>query len=236
MLQELIRELKSLENIEKKEVLQRFFKTGKGEYAEGDLFLGIQVPIQRQLAKKYYSLIELNEVQELLKSKYHEFRMTGLLILLEKYKKSKKDKLSQRKIFEMYLRNSENINNWDLVDVTASHIVGDFSLKYKEDILRDLAKSKNLWEKRIAIVSTHAFIKKRNFGETIAISGMLLDDEHDLIHKAVGWMLREVGKRNKNILDVFLLNNYKRMPRTMLRYAIEKFPENERQKWLKGEF
>lgn len=231
MLEQLKKELKEQENPEQAKHLQKFFKTGKGEYAEGDVFLGIKAPILRSTAKKYFNL-SLNELQELLNSKIHEHRTMALVILMSKYKKAKKNNLEKRRIFEFYLKNTERINNWDLVDISAPNIVGDFLLKENSDLLRDLAKSKNLWEKRIAIVSTHAFIRKRNFGETLVISEMLMNDEHDLIHKAVGWMLREVGKRNKNILELFLHQRHKQMPRTMLRYAIEKFPEDERKKWM----
>lgn len=234
MLEQLKKELKEKENLEQAKLLQRFFKTGKGEYAEGDVFLGIKVPVQREIAKKYTDL-NFNELQELLNSKIHEHRFIALVILMSKYKKAKKNNLEKRRIFEFYLKNTERINNWDLVDVSCQKIVGDFMIKENSNLLRDLAKSKNLWERRIAIISTGAFIAKRNFGETLVISEMLMNDEHDLIHKAVGWMLREVGKRNKNILELFLEQRHKQMPRTMLRYAIEKFPEDERKKWMKKE-
>ena len=227
-------ELHSLANPEKAQVLQRFFKTGKGEYAEGDIFLGIQVPQTRKLAKKY-SDFSLNEVSSFLESKIHEERLAALLILIEKFKKAKKNKLEQRKIFEFYLANTKYINNWDLVDLSADKIVGEFLLNDEKSILRSLAKSQNFWERRISLLATFAFIKRKKFGETLAISELLLNDEHDLIHKAVGWMLREVGKRNVSVLETFLQQNYKQMPRTMLRYAIEKFPEEKRQMYLRGE-
>lgn len=236
MLNQLTKEMLSLENKNQAQIYLRFFKTGRGEYGEGDVFLGIKTPMVREIAKKYYHHISLKDVEELLEKKYHEMRTVALVILMLQYKKAKNDKLTQRKIFNLYLNKAHRINNWDLVDISAPHIIGDFILKYKEDILRDLARSDNLWERRIAIVSTHALIKKRLFGETLEISNILINDEHDLIHKAVGWMLREVGKRNKNILEIFLKTRYKEMPRTMLRYAIEKFPEEERRMWLKGEF
>lgn len=235
MLQNLISEIHSKANPEKAKLLQKFFKTGKGEYGEGDLFLGIQLPILRKLSKEYYHIISLKDIEELLDNKYHEIRMVALLILILKYKKSKKDRLMQRKIYEFYLKKTDRINNWDLVDVSAPNIVGDFLLNTREDILKDLANSSNLLEKRIAIISTLMFVKKRDFGDALAISNKLLNDKHDLIHKAVGWVLREIGKKNKQVLELFLISKYKEMPRTMLRYAIEKFPENERQKWLKGE-
>lgn len=231
MLEILIKELQELKNPEQAKILQKFFKTGKGEYAEGDVFLGIKVPIQRKISKKYIHL-DFKEIQELLNSKIHEHRLIALLILIEKYKKAKKDLLERRKIFEFYLKNTRNINNWDLVDLSAPLIMGDFLQREGTEILKNLAESRNLWERRIAIVSTYPFIKKRMFGETLAISEILLNDEHDLIHKAVGWMLREVGKRNKEVLELFLMQRYKTMPRVMLRYSIEKFPEEERKKWL----
>jgi 3-methyladenine DNA glycosylase AlkD len=161
--------------------------------------------------------------------------MVGLIILVDKYKKAKKDSLERRRIYEFYIKNTHNINNWDLVDVTCHHIVGDFCLREGSGILRDFAKSESLWERRIAIVSTYALIKKRSLGETLAISEILINDEHDLIHKAVGWMLREAGKKNIEVLEIFLKERYKTMPRTMLRYAVEKFPEEKRKKYINGE-
>jgi 3-methyladenine DNA glycosylase AlkD len=232
MLAQLKEELNSLRNPGQAKILQKFFKTRKGEYAEGDIFLGIKVPVQRQIAKKYFSL-NYQEIQELLNNKIHEYRLIALLILIEKYKKSKKDRLEKRKIFEFYIKNTHHINNWDLVDLSAPLILGDFLEREGTDLLIHFAHSKSIWERRISIVSTYPFIKKRRFGETLAISEILLKDEHDLIHKAVGWMLREVGKKNKEVLELFLMQRYHKMPRTMLRYAIEKFPEDERKLWLK---
>jgi len=234
MLNELIKELKSLENKEQVKILSKFFKTGKGEYGEGDIFLGIKVPLQRNIAKRYMNLT-LRDLQQLLDSEIHEHRMIALIILVNKYKKYKKDSSSQRQIYEFYLKNTSRINNWDLVDLSAPSIVGDFSRIDGTEIMKFLSKSKNLWERRIAIVSTHYFTKKRSFGETLSISNTLINDEHDLIHKAVGWMLREVGKRNQEVLEIFLKDKYNEMPRTMLRYAIEKFPEEKRKAYLKGE-
>jgi 3-methyladenine DNA glycosylase AlkD len=233
MLSKLIQEITSKADPQRGKHSQKFFKTGKGQYGEGDFFLGLTVPEQRKISKKYFKELSLVDVEELLQNKFHEIRLVGLLILIEMYKKSKKDKLNQRRIFEFYLKHTSRINNWDLVDLSAPSIIGDFCLKYNEDVLGMLANSKDLWEKRIAIVSTYAFIKERKFGETLSIANVLLKDKHDLIHKAVGWMLREVGKRNKETLEIFLQTRYKEMPRTMLRYAIEKFPEQERKKWLK---
>jgi 3-methyladenine DNA glycosylase AlkD len=235
MLSNLRKEIDEAKNPEQAKNLQRFFKTGKGQYGEGDVFFGIKVPVQRKIVKKYWKYISLKDIQELLNSKFHEERMIGLLILVEAYKKSKKDKMKQREIFEFYLKNTSRINNWDLVDLSAPNIVGDFCSIEGTEILKFLAKSENLWERRIAILSTAAFIKKRIFGETLAIADMLLKDEHDLIHKAVGWMLREVGKKNQEVLEIFLKDRYKEMPRTMLRYSIEKFPEEKRKAYLKGE-
>jgi 3-methyladenine DNA glycosylase AlkD len=232
MLNEIKQELRSLANPEQAKNLSRFFKTGKGQYGEGDVFLGIKVPIQRDIAKKYLDL-NFQELQELLNSKIHEERLTALIILVNQFKKAKKDKLRQRQIFEFYLKNTSRINNWDLVDLSAPGIVGEFLQKEDTGILRQLANSENLWERRIAIISTFPLIRKNNFGEGLAISEMLMRDKHDLIHKAVGWMLREIGKRNKNVLEIFLNQRHKEMPRTMLRYAIEKFPEEERKKWMK---
>ena len=234
MLNNLIQELRDSANPEKAKLYQRFFKTGLGEYAEGDVFIGLTMPQQRKIAKKYLDL-PLNDIQILLKSKIHEYRMTGLIILVNKFKKNKKDRYKQKEIFEIYIRNTNNINNWDLVDVTCNHIVGDFCAHEGTELLRQFAKSENVWERRIAIISTGAFIKRRLYGETLAISDMLKNDKHDLIHKAVGWMLREVGKKNVQVLEIFLKPRYKEMPRTMLRYAIEKFPEEKRKAYLKGE-
>jgi len=234
MLNELINELNSLKNPEQARIIQGFFKTGKGEYGEGDIFFGIKMPIQRDVAKKYIDL-SFNDLQNLLNSRVHEYRMIALIILVNKYKKSKKNKLRQREIFEFYLKNTSRINNWDLVDLSAPSIIGDFSNIEGTEILKFLAKSKNMWERRIAILSTHTFIKKRIYGETLSIADILIKDEQNLIHKAVGWMLREVGKRNQEVLEIFLKERYKQMPRTMLRYAIEKFPEERRKAYLKGE-
>ncbi|VVB83704.1 DNA alkylation repair enzyme [uncultured archaeon] len=231
MLNELTNEIEKSRNPEKAKGYQRFFKTGKGEYGEGDVFLGLTMPQQRAIIKKYTNLSFL-ELQTLLNSKFHEYRMAALLILNNKYKKAKKDNLEKRKIYEFYMKNTRNINNWDLVDLSAPNIVGDFLIREGTDILKMLAKSDNLWERRIAIISTLQFIRKGKLGETLAISEMLLHDEHDLIHKAVGWALREVGKKNKNVLEIFLASRNKEMPRTMLRYSIEKFSPEERKKWM----
>lgn len=204
--------------------LSGFFKTGKGQYGEGDLFLGIKVPVQREVAKMFKDA-GLDEVQELIDDGFHECRLTGLLILVYKYKEAE----DKKEIYEFYLKNTKKINNWDLVDLTAPKIVGEFLLdKKKRHILYSLARSENLWERRIAILSTFTFLRDGQFGDTLKISEMLLRDEHDLIHKAVGWMLRELGKRDKKVEVGFLEKHRKTMPRTMLRYAIEKFSQKER--------
>ena len=231
MLNNLIAELEKARNPEQAEILQRFFKTGKGEYGDGDVFLGIKVPVQRSIAKKYFGL-GLPKIKELLKSKVHEHRLTGVIILDGKYKKAGDGE--KENIFNFYLENIKNINNWDLVDLSAPNIVGDFLFKRNKKILYKLVQSENIWKRRIAIISTFSFIRKGEFEDGLAISELLLKDTHDLIHKAVGWMLREIGKRNLEIEENFLKQHYKNMPRTMLRYAIERFEEEKRKKYLKG--
>jgi 3-methyladenine DNA glycosylase AlkD len=227
----LIKDLRKLKDKKQAENLQRFFKTGKGEYGEGDVFLGIKVPIQRKICKNYGDL-NLNAIQKLLNSKIHEHRLCGLFVLVSKYKKSK----NKKEIFKFYLKNTKKINNWDLVDLSSPNIVGEYLLNKDKKVLYKLAKSKNLWEKRISIVSTFTFIRNNKLEDTLKISQILLKDKHDLIHKAVGWMLREVGKKDIKKLELFIQKNYKDMPRTMLRYAIEKFPEKKRKDYLKGKW
>ena len=230
MLNKLKKDLNKLKNKEKAKILAGFFKTGKGEYGEGDIFLGIIVPEQLKIAKKYFDL-NLNGLNKLIFSKIHEYRLVSLLILINKY--NKVDNKEKKKIFSFYLKNIKYINNWDLVDLSAPNIIGDYLLDKDRKILYKLAKSKNLWEKRISIISTYRFIKENDFNDTLKISEILLNDEHDLIHKAVGWMLREVGKKDQAIEEKFLRKYHKVMPRTMLRYAIEKFDENKRKFYLK---
>ena len=221
-------EIKKYANKEKAEVLQRFFKTGKGEYGEGDVFLGLTVPKQRVIAKLTSERILLDDVGMLLDSEIHDERMVGLLILIDKYERGDK-----KIVYDFYLANTKGVNNWDLVDLSAPKIIGDYLLKVKDrGILYELAESKNLWERRIAIVSTFAFIREGEFIDTLRISKILLKDKHDLIHKAVGWMLREVGKKDREVLEKFLRENYNELPRTTLRYAIEKFGDEERKGWL----
>ncbi len=230
MLNQLKKDLKKLANPEKASILQRFFKTGKGEYGEGDVFLGITVPEQRKIAKKY-SELPLKETRKLLSGKIHEHRLTALLILVIKYKKA--DDTDKKKISHFYIKNFKHINNWDLVDLSSEKILGDYLLEKDKSLLYRLAKSKNLWERRIAVITTFAFIRNNRFNDTLKISGLLLNDRHDLIHKAVGWMLREIGKRDQEVEEKFLKKHYRKMPRTMLRYAIEKFDEKKRQFYLK---
>jgi len=235
MLEQLKKELQGLADLEEAKILQRFFKTGEGEYGEGDVFLGIKVPVQRKIAKKY-SGMGLYKIQELLKSKIHEHRLIGLIILNEKFKKVGKE--DKENIFEFYLKNIKHINNWDLVDLSAPNIVGDFLLDKKKNrkILYQLVNSEDLWEKRIAIISTFTFIKKGEFEDALAISELLLKDKHDLIHKATGWMLREIGKRDLEVEEEFLKQHYNEIPRTTLRYAIEKFDEERRKEYLNGKW
>lgn len=227
---DILSELNSLANPEKSKILQGFFKTGKGEYGEGDIFLGISVPEQRAVAKKY-SHLSISHLQTLLSSKIHDHRSVALFILTDKYKQSK----DKSQIIQFYLKNIKHINNWDLVDLSAPKILGDFLLNKPRKILYQLANSKNIWEKRIAIISTYAFIKNNELSDTLRISEILLKDKHDLIQKAVGWMLRELGKKDLVVLENFLKQYHKTMPRTTLRYAIERFPENTRKQYLKGE-
>ena len=225
------KEIGKLKNPAKAKMLARFFKTGKGEYGEGDKFLGIMVPLQRELVKKYWQKMEISEILKLLQSPYHEERLIALLLLVKKFEAGNEKEKAE--IFKVYLQNTKSINNWDLVDLTAPRIVGVYLEKKERKILYQLAHSKDLWEKRIAVLATFRFIKNKDAKEALKISEILLRDEHDLIHKAVGWMLREVGKRcGEEVEEKFLQKYSKTMPRTMLRYAIEKFPEKKRKKYL----
>jgi len=224
--------LRSMADPEKAKVLQRFFKTGPGEYGEGDVFLGIQVPLLRKFARENRDLDEPS-LQVLLRSSVHEERMLSLLIFIQKYVRGTEEE--RKKIYDFYLVNTSFINNWDLVDLSAEHVVGHFLMKGSRRPLYQLAKSKSLWERRIAILATFHFIKQHEFSDALKIAASLLSDKEDLIQKAVGWMLREVGKRDLDAEEQFLMKNYQRMPRTMLRYAIERFPEEKRKRFLKGE-
>jgi 3-methyladenine DNA glycosylase AlkD len=209
----------------------RFFKTGPGQYGEGDKFLGLTVPMMRGLVRKYRDLDDASALK-LLGSSWHEERLVALLFLVEGYDRG--DESRRNRIHRAYLANTRQINNWDLVDASAEYIVGPHLDAEEIAPLERLARSKNMWERRIAIVSTFHFIKRNEFRPTLKIAELLLRDTHDLIHKAVGWMLREVGKRDRKALDGFLKKHYQRMPRTMLRYAIERHPERVRKQYLAG--
>jgi len=231
ILSNLSKELKQKSDPVRAKNLMWFFKTGKGEYGEGDKFLGITVPEARKIAIKYSDL-RLSEIQKLLKNKYHEARLVAILILVHKSKLA--DKKTQSITYKFYLKNTKYINNWDLVDLSTGYVVGNYLFDKDKKILLKLAKSKNLWERRIAIVSTLAFIVKGEDQWTFKIVKMLLNDQEDLIHKACGWMLREVGKRvSEAKLRAFLDVYGPKMPRTMLRYAIERLPEKIRLYYLK---
>lgn len=227
---ELSKTLKELANPAYAIHSQRFFKTGKGEYGEGDQFLGVRVPELRKLAKKYSDL-SLIEIHKILQSVYHEERLCALLLLVQKFDDGNHEKSV---IYKLYLDNTKYINSWDLVDCSAYKIVGVYLEDKNKSPLYKLARSKDLWERRIAIISTLHFIKNKHYDDTLEIAKKLLNDKEELIHKAVGWMLREVGKQDPKVERSFLLNCYKKMPRMMLRYAIEKFPEPERKKYLHG--
>ncbi|OIP57671.1 MAG: DNA alkylation repair protein [Candidatus Levybacteria bacterium CG_4_10_14_0_2_um_filter_36_16] len=230
-LSDLHHEVRSIANPGKAKILSGFFKTGKGEYGEGDIFLGLTVPQSRKIVFKYKNL-SINEVKILLSSKIHEERLIALLILVHNFEKgSDKEKEAAYKI---YLQNTQYINNWDLVDLTAPKIVGEWLINKNRSILTKLARSKNLWERRIAMIATHQFIcKNKTEKDTFEIAEILIDDKHDLIQKAVGWMLREVGKRiGQGVEEEFLKKHYKKMGRTSLRYAIERFPEKIRKQYL----
>lgn len=231
-LQEIHTKLQLLSDPQRAQISRRFFKTGPGEYGEGDLFVGIRVPELRKLSKEYQSL-DLDQAIELLRSPIHEARLLALFILVHAYLKA--DASLQERIYGSYLENTRFINNWDLVDASAEHIVGRHLRYASRAPLHALAGSSVLWERRIAVMSTFHYIKQGEHSETLHIAAMLLRDPEDLIHKAVGWMLREIGKRDHSTEERFLKAHYKRMPRTMLRYAVEKFSEDLRQRYLKGE-
>lgn len=234
VLKEIKQALSDLSIPENVEILQKFFKTGKGEYAEGDLFIGVRVPDQRKVAKEFYNKISLEELSELLSSKYHEHRLTALLMLILKFEKSK-EKSQQKEIIDVYLSHLDFINNWDLVDTSCYKILGRYCFEnQQEKFLIDLSNSDKMWEKRIAIVGTMHYIKKGSFELTKEFAERSLHHPHDLMHKANGWLLREMGNKNEQELLDFLNLHYKEMPRTCLRYAIEKLDESLRQDYLKG--
>jgi len=222
------KDLRRQAHSDKKKVMQSFFKTGNGEYGYGDIFLGVSVPEQRLLAKQYTHL-KVEDIKTVLYSKIHEERFCAIILLTEQYKKN------PDKIYQFYLTHAKQVNNWDLVDASAPHIVGNYVLTRKKErmILFKLAQSTNLWEKRISIVATQTLIKHQEYKETFKLCEVLMSDSHDLIHKACGWMLREVGKYcSQEVLELFLLEHKTNMPRTMLRYAIEGFPEEKRKLFL----
>ena len=224
------KEMENLANPERALVSQRYFKTGKGEYGEGDVFLGLSTPSLRGLAKKYIDL-SFTDIDVLLRDEIHEYRSLGLFILVYQFQKGSLE--GQKEIYEFYMDHLFAVNNWDLVDTSTPYIVGKYLLDKKRDVLYGLVISENLWERRVAILATFAFLKEGDFTDTLKISELLLGDKHDLIHKATGWMLREVGKKDEKVLCGFLDKHCLRMPRTMLRYAIERLPEKKRQYYLK---
>lgn len=242
MYKQIEKEILSLKNLEKAKILRWFFKTGKWDYGEWDVFLGITMLEQRKLIKKYFREVSFEDIQRLLESKYHEFRMVWLLFLVAKYESIKKtNKIPptplpkggyKKNIFDFYVKNIEYVNNWDLVDVTCPKIVWDYLLDKDKSILYDFAKSENMWMQRIAIVSTWIFIRNWQFEDTLNLAEILINHKHDLIHKAVWWMLREIWKKDELVLVSFLDKNIKKIPRTTLRYSIERFDENKRKYYL----
>jgi 3-methyladenine DNA glycosylase AlkD len=223
------RRLRALANPAQAKILRRFFRTGPGEYGEGDVFLGVMVPVSRKIAATFRRL-PLAEIRKLLRSRVHEERLVALLLLVRRFSAAAEPE--RRRIFRLYLRSRRYINSWDLVDLTAPNIVGAYLADRDRAPLRRLARSPNLWLRRIAIVATHWFIRRNDFRDTLQIAAMLRNDREDLIRKAVGWMLREVGKRDPEAEESFLRAHAARMPRTMLRYAIERFPEPKRRRYL----
>lgn len=229
---QLQKEMRSVADPKKATVLQGFLKTGEGEYGHGDVFLGLTVPQSRQLAKKYADL-SLPDIEILLTSKIHEERLIALFLLIKKFQTGNEG--MKKQIYDFYLSHAKYINNWDLVDTSAAYIVGEFLVDKPKDTLQQLAQSEDIWERRIAMLATFQFIKNGDAQEALKIAEILVYDKHDLIQKAVGWMLREVGKRcSEEDEEVFLKRYYQTMPRTMLRYAIERFPKEKREAYLKG--
>jgi 3-methyladenine DNA glycosylase AlkD len=229
MFHAIVKDMEKLANPEKAKLLSGFFKTGKGEYGEGDVFLGISVPETRKIAQKHKAA-SFEDIAKLLDSRIHEHRLAALLLLVEKY--SSADEKGKKEIVGFYLKNTKKINNWDLVDLSSHKILGDYLFSRDKSVLYKLARSSNLWEKRIAIISTFAFINRGKFSDSFKIAEMLMTDKHDLIHKAIGWMLREIGKRDQNREEKFLMKHCKTMPRTALRYAIERFDEKKKQLYM----
>jgi 3-methyladenine DNA glycosylase AlkD len=228
---EIITTLRTAANPERAQLMQRYFKTGPGEYGEGDTFLGIPMPEARKVAKRYEKL-SLAETVSLLHSPAHEARMVALLILCRQYRRA--DVSGKDRIYGLYLENTQFINNWDLVDLSARDIVGAHLASRNRERLYSLAASPLIWERRIAVLATFHFLNLGDFPDSLRIARLLLADREDLIHKAVGWMLREIGKRDQSVEEEFLREHYRNMPRTMLRYAIERLPEDLRQRYLDG--
>lgn len=218
---------------EKAAFFPRFFKSGPGEYGEGDKFLGVKVPEQRKIAKSVYKEISLDEIETLIQDEYHEVRLTGVMILVYRYEKLKSDE-DRKKLVDFYLKNLKWVNNWDLVDSSCHHILGHYYLNKDKSLFYELASKDDLWSQRVAMVSTYYWIKRGKFEDALALAKKLLDHPHDLMHKAVGWMLREIGNKDYEVEFEFLKKHYQQMPRTALRYAIEKFDEDVRQDFLKG--
>jgi 3-methyladenine DNA glycosylase AlkD len=229
--QEIKKRLRGLADKDKAAILQGFFKTGPGQYGEGDVFVGIKVPVLRKLAKECRDT-SVSDAVRLLRSAVHEERLLALFLLVRLYAEG--DDAARNKIFELYCTNTRYVNNWDLVDLSAPGIVGSHLLDKSREPIYEFAKSGGLWERRIAVLATYPFIRRNEYADTLRISEILLSDGHDLIHKAVGWMLREVGKRSLPAEEGFLKRHYRTMPRTMLRYAIERFPEAKRKRYLNG--
>ena len=230
LVDELQQELQQRIDLKQQAILQHFFKTAPGEYAEGDIFLGIKVPVLRKLAKKYQKL-SLSDIQHLLQNAIHEYRFIALVILIYQYNQANSH--HRQEIIYCYLNHTQYINNWDLVDISAPQLLGNYLLHKPREVLYQLATSPQWWERRIAILATFSLIKHHDFADTLKLATILLHDSHDLIHKAVGWMLREISKRDLATTTTFLQQHYQHMPRTMLRYAIEKFPSEARQFYLK---
>lgn len=226
-----VADMKALADPERAAHSQKFFRTGPGQYGAGDQFLGVRVPQVREVAARYRD-IELGEAEQLLHNPIHEIRLLALVILVSQFKKG--DPARQKAIYDLYMRDRRRINNWDLVDVSAPTIVGGWLITRSREILYKLARSNTIWDRRISVLATFRFIRDDEFTDSLAIAEMLSQDKEDLIHKAVGWMLREIGKRDQSVEERFLKEHYQTMPRTMLRYAIEKFPESVRKRYLQG--
>ncbi|MGB0387773.1 MAG: DNA alkylation repair protein [Ardenticatenaceae bacterium] len=233
IVEEIQAELASLADPERALQQQKYFKTGAGQYGEGDVFRGIRVPVLRKVSKKYQELT-VEEVEVLLRSAFHEDRLLALLIMVDLYANANHDENKKQQIYDSYLRHTAFVNNWDLVDSSAHQIVGAHLMNRSKEPLYELAKSSLLWERRIAIMATFHYIKRYRFDETLKIAEMLLHDPENLIHKAVGWMLREIGKRNQATEEAFLRPIYRQIPRVMLRYAIERFDKEKRRQYLRG--